>query len=120
MTRRLTVGTRSEMGLITDTTDHQPASLNWTPIKTDFWRKPSKWQICMPRLRMVAKALGSCCLLVILLKILNDQPRRSERAPPPTEEEQIEAAKREDWMWKDYPTYDTRSPMAFCRRGQHC
>lgn len=108
MTRRLTVGSRSEMGLETSLLSSpasSPASpLTWTSAKLDFWKKPSKWQICMPRLRLVAKFVVSFVFLVLILKLLNDKPpppKKPVRAP--TEEEAMEAAKRTNWLWKDYP-----------------
>jgi hypothetical protein len=84
-----------------------PPGLTFAAVKTDFWKKPSKWQICMPRLRLIAKLAVSFVFLVLVLKMLNDKP--PVRAPkqtntPPTEAEAMEAAKRMDWLWKDFPT----------------
>ena len=110
MTRRLTVGSRSEMGLETNLLS-EPAqpdpSFTWSPTKLDFWKKPSKWQICMPRLRLVAKFVLSFVCLILLLKVLNDKPPPKKPAKPPTEDEAREAEKRTNWLWKDYRMYAT-------------
>ena len=112
MTRRLTIGSRSEMGLETNLLS-EPASqpdpsFAWSsPTKLDFWKKPSKWQICMPRLRLVLKFVLSFVCLVLLLKVLNDKPPPKKPAKPPTEDEAREAEKRTNWLWKDFPMYDT-------------
>jgi hypothetical protein len=119
MTRRLTIGSRSEMGLETlilsdPASQPDPSPLNFTTVKTDFWKKPSKWQICMPRLRLVAKFAVSFVFLVLVLKILHDKPPTPPKHPPkpPTEAEAMEAAKRTDWLWKDYPTYDVLAVLS--------
>jgi hypothetical protein len=111
MTRRLTIGSRSEMGLETPIlsdppSQPDPSPLNFTTVKTDFWKKPSKWQICMPRLRLIAKFAVSFVFLVLVLKILNDKPPAPPKQPhkTPTEAEAMEAAKRTNWLWKDFPT----------------
>jgi hypothetical protein len=102
MTRRLTLGSRSEMGLLSEQTDPESPPPLWTPPKTDFWRRPSRWQICLPRLRLLGKIVLSIFFFLILLRIYYEtQPVEAE--PPPTEEEVMEAAKREDWLWKDFP-----------------
>ena len=115
MTRRLTIGSRSEMGLETPILSDPPSQpdrfpLNWTTaVKPDFWKKPSKWQICMPRLRLIAKFAVSFVFLVLVLKVLNDKPpalHTQTPQKPPTEAEAREAEKRTNWLWKDYPTYD--------------
>jgi hypothetical protein len=73
-----------------------PSPLTFAAVKTDFWKKPSKWQICMPRLRLIARFAVTFVFLVFVLKIPNDKP--------PTEAEAMEAAKRTDWLWKDFST----------------
>lgn len=107
MTRRLTIsGARSEMGLVTDMGEPETPPPVWTPAKSnDFWRKPSRWQICMPRLRLVAKVVLSLTMIVLVYKFLNPTyiPPPSEPILPPTEDEMKEAAAKEDWIWKDYP-----------------
>jgi hypothetical protein len=112
MTRRLTIGSRSEMGLETPVlsdppSQPDPSPLTFAAVKPDFWKKPSKWQICMPRLRLIAKFAVSFVFLVLVLKILNDKPPvppPKQAHKPPTEAEAMEAAKRTDWLWKDFPT----------------
>ncbi len=125
MTRRLTMsGCRGEMGLPADFHEPQSPPPSWTPAKHEtFWnRKPSKWQICMPRLRFVAKVILSSILLVVLFKILGQQPSSptslaGEQALPqppgevpeeelkePTEEEMLGRASREEWLWKNFET----------------
>ena len=124
MTRRLTIsGSRSEMGLLDEPQDPETPPPSWTPPGKDFWRKPSKWQICMPRLRFIAKVLVFLVFMIVLFKVLGQQPP----APPPpdeppavpqppedipkeefhepTEDEMMERAKREDWIWKDFDLY---------------
>lgn len=135
-TRRLTIsGSRSEMGLLSDTQDQEPETPPpvWTPAKNDFWKKPSRWQVCMPRLRLLAKILLSMLGFLVIFKVMNTKPPEpleapKEPLPPPpepilTEQEMtdmsIEAAKREDWVWKDFKTHDglTRGTTHFstCR-----
>lgn len=65
----------------------------------------------MPRLRLIAKFAVSFVFLVLVLKILHDKPPARPKRPsrPPTEAEAMEAAKRTDWLWKDYPTYGASS-----------
>jgi hypothetical protein len=102
MTRRLTVGSRSEMGLLSEHTDPETPPPLWTPPKTDFWKRPSRWQICLPRLRLLGKIALSIFFFLILLRIYyHTQPIIAE--PPPTEAEVMEAAQRENWLWKDFP-----------------
>lgn len=134
MTRRLTIsGSRSEMGLLAEPQEPETPPPSWTPPGKDFWRKPSKWQICMPRLRFIAKVLVSFVFLVVLFKVLGQQPPPpppppDEPPPPllpetpddieplreewrePTEAEMIEFARREEWIWKDFDLY-VQSPV---------
>lgn len=78
----------------------------------------------MPRLRFVAKVAVSLVLLFVLFKILGQQPPppppKVEKSPlpqppaeippavedgrEPTEAEMLEIAKKEEWIWKDFPT----------------
>jgi len=125
MTRRLTLsGSRSEMGLLNEGQDFQEPETPppvWSPAKNDFWKKPSRWQICMPRLRLLAKMLLGLLGFVVVFKVMNTKPLPSSelKSPgkplvvPSTEtalteqeltEQTIEAAKRQDWVWKDFPT----------------
>lgn len=128
MTRRLTIsGSRSEMGLLSEVADPDPdadpesSPSSWASSKHEFWRRPSKIQICMPRLKFIAKVLCGLLVFVFLFKILGQQPPPPP-APPaptlpptpiapespedefkePTEKEMIEWAKREEWIWKDF------------------
>jgi len=68
----------------------------------------------MPRLRLVAKFAVSFVFLVLVLKILHDKPPTPPKHPqrPPTEAEAMEAAKRTDWLWKDYPRYDVLAVLS--------
>jgi hypothetical protein len=74
----------------------------------------------MPRLKFIAKVLGSLFLLIILYKILAQPPPappEPDKPPPPlapnipegegepTEREMIEWAAREEWVWKDFEMY---------------
>lgn len=123
MTRRLTIsGSHSEMGLLSELPDPESPPPSWSPGKHEFWRKPSKIQICMPRLKFIAKVLVAILLLIIFFKLLGQQPPPPP-APPaptlpptpiapespedefkePTEQEMLERAKREEWIWKDFP-----------------
>ena len=140
-TRRLTIsGSRSEMGFLTDThdQDQEPGTPPpvWTPAKNDFWKKPSRWQICMPRLRLLAKVLLGIFGFLVVFRVMSTKPPESVEAmkdhlpPPPdpmlTEEELIdqtmEAMKREEWIWKDFRTHDglTRGMSHFntCRQDE--
>ncbi len=102
MTRRLTLGSRSEMGLLSEHTDPETPPPLWTPPKTDFWKRPSRWQICLPRLRLVGKITMSILFFLVLLRIYYDK-RPVAVDKQPTEAEVIEAAQRENWLWKDFP-----------------
>ena len=103
MTRRLTLGGRSEMGLLSEHMDPETTSFISTPSKTDFWKRPSRWQLCLPRLRFMGKVAMFILLAVLLFRIYHDnQPVAIE---PPTEAEIIEAAQREKWVWKDFPRF---------------
>ena len=88
------------------TTEKEPSLVSWSLVKTDFWKKPSKWQICMPRLRLIAKCLVAFIFMVVVLKILNDKPGPPPKPKdaPPTEDEAREAEKRTNWLWKDFKT----------------
>lgn len=119
MTRRLTI-TSAEMGNLVERPDLQfPVGGEATPIKKEpFWPKPSKWQICMPRLRFIAKIFAFLIFTGLCLKILSQGPPKTRDQAPikpsqppdypeqnfrePTEAEMIERSKREDWIWKDY------------------
>ena len=102
MTRRLTVGSRSEMGLLAEHVDPETPPPLWTPPKTDFWKRPSRWQICLPRLRLVAKVVMSIVFALLLLSIYYDKrPIAIDRFQ--SEDERVEAMKRESWLWKDFP-----------------
>jgi len=114
------------MGLLNEGQDFQEPETPppvWTPAKNDFWKKPSRWQICMPRLRLLAKVLLGLLGFVVVFKVMNTKPLPSsviepvepveEPLPPPPvpvlsehelTEQTIEAAKRQDWVWKDFPT----------------
>lgn len=98
MIRRLTVGSRSEMGLLTETLAEER-----TPIKADFWKRPSRWQICLPRLRILAKIALSVLFALLILRIYFDS--RPVAVDKPTEAELIEASQRENWLWKDFPRF---------------
>lgn len=121
MTRRLTI-TSAEMGDLVDRPDLHllpSAGGEVTPFKQDtFWRRPSKWQICMPRLRFFAKVVGFVIFTGLCLKILTQGPPKPPSSGPitpaqpherpeenfrdPTEAEMIERSKMEDWIWKDF------------------
>lgn len=125
MSRRLTI-TSAEMGNLPERPDLQlPVGGEATPVKKGpfFFAKPSKWQICMPRLRFIAKIIAFLLFTALCLKILSQgPPTPREQAPvsptqppdnpeqnfrEPTEAEMIERSKREDWIWKDYSLYVT-------------
>ena len=119
MTRRLTI-TSAEMGNLVERPNlNLPLGGEATPIKKDvFWPKPSKWQICMPRLRSVLNTIIGLAALALVVKVLSQGPPKSREHTPitpaqppdnpeqnfrePTEAEMIERSKREDWIWKDY------------------
>jgi hypothetical protein len=103
MTRRLTLGSRSEMGLLSEhSTDPETPPPIWSPPKTDFWKRPSRWQVCLPRLRLVAKFALSTLFALVLIRIYYDKrPITADKQP--TEAEVIEASQRENWLWKDFP-----------------
>lgn len=105
------------MGLLNDSTEPESPPPVWTPAKNDFWKKPSRWQICMPRLRLLAKIMLALFGFVVMVKVMTTKPPEAtdvstDTIPPPpasilTEQElteqSIEASKREDWAWKDFP-----------------
>lgn len=115
MSRRLTLsGNRSEMGLLQDPVEPETPPPSWTPAKPEFWKKPSKWQICMPRLRLLVKILASLIGFAILIKIMGQQPPSPSApisSPPkqPTEQQLMdklmEDSKKELWPWKSFETY---------------
>lgn len=138
-TRRLTLsGNRSEMGFLPDApAEPETPPPVWTPAKNDFWKKPSRWQICMPKLRLFAKVLLAMLGLLVVLKVMNTKPPISvdpvvdPAVPPPpdkilTEHElteiTMEAAKREEWAWKDFPLHQGlvrgTSQFASCREDE--
>jgi hypothetical protein len=102
MTRRLTVGGRSEMGFLSEHPDPETPPPSWSPQKTDFWKRPSRWQICLPRLRLVAKIAVSILFTVLVIGLYYDK-RPVTLDQSPTEAEMIQAAQRENWLWKDFP-----------------
>lgn len=71
----------------------------------------------MPRLRLAAKVVLALLGFVVMFKVMNTKPPESvdvstDPVPPPpasilTEQELIdqtmEASKRQDWAWKDFP-----------------
>lgn len=87
----------------------------------------------MPRLRLLAKILLGLVGFFVVFKVMNTKPpepleQPKEPLPPPpepilTEQEMtditMEAAKREEWVWKDFKTHDglTRGTTHFstCR-----
>lgn len=129
MTRRLTIsGSRSEMGVLEDSpVEPVTPPPSWSPAKYDIWKKPSRWQICMPRLRMVAKVILTFIALIVVIKVMNAAPpppppepvpetveapveEPTEPAPPPPTDDELmemtmENAKKEQWIWKDFTTY---------------
>ncbi|KIV83704.1 hypothetical protein PV11_05706 [Exophiala sideris] len=132
MTRRLTIsGSRSEMGLLQDPPEPETPPPSWTPAKHEFWKKPSKWQICMPRLRLIVKVLASILGFALLVKVMS-QPPPPPPPPPPEAPRQLsdmemmdklmEQSKKEDWLWKDFPTHAglTRgtSHLRSCETGE--
>lgn len=103
MTRRLTLGGRSEMGLASEHMDSETPCFITTPSKTDFWKRPSRWQICLPRLRLVGKVAMFVLFALLLFRVYHHNPPVA--IEPPTEAERIEAAQREKWVWKDFPRF---------------
>ena len=123
MTRRLTIsGSHSEMGLLAEPQllpDPESPPPSWSPAKYDIWRKPSKIQICMPRLKFMAKVVAGFILLIVMFKVLGTQPPPPPAAPPPpnapespedefkepSEKDMVEWAKQEQWVWKNFDRY---------------
>ncbi|KAK5252750.1 hypothetical protein LTS03_007684 [Exophiala xenobiotica] len=119
------------MGLLQDPPEPETPPPSWTPAKHEFWRKPSKWQICMPRLRLIVKVLASILAFALLIRIMS-QPPPPPPSPPPepprqlTEQEltdkMMEDSKKELWPWKSYETHDglTRgtSHLHLCESGE--
>lgn len=102
MTRRLTVGSRSEMGLLCEQNDPETPPPLWTPPKTDFWKRRSRWQICLPRLWLVTKVSLLLFSFLVLLRIYYDKhPVLVDQQA--YEAEIMEAAQRNNWLWKDFP-----------------
>jgi ABC-type Fe3+-siderophore transport system permease subunit len=111
MTRRHTISSGSEMDLLTSGDDPlEPLTPPpvWTPALPQnkyAWRKPSKWQICMPRLRAVTKVVAAFILSIFFFQFLFRNPL-DHALPPPTEGQLREAAAQENWAWRDFPQYD--------------
>lgn len=105
MTRRHTIGSRSELGLLEDTPEPQTPPPVWTPAlsQTKYtWQKPSKWQ--MPRPRSVTKVVAAFVLSIFLYQLLYHKPPDAP-SPPPTEEQLRQAGLQERWAWKEFPPY---------------
>ena len=106
MTRRLTVGSRSEMGLPHVLEPDTPVSSPWpnSPYKNEYWKVPSRWQTSRPRIRQIVKFISLVVLMSIVLKIYYDKdlpPTRLESDFPPSEHDP--SIPDGNWPWKDYP-----------------
>lgn len=108
------------MGLLNEPAEPETPPPVWSPAKIDIWKKPSRWQICIPRLRLVAKVMLGFVGVLVLYQVMstkspvttsNDNSPAANHPPPPpphlSEMElmdiAMEAAKREEWAWKDFP-----------------
>jgi len=102
MTRRHTIGSRSETGLLDDPQEPQTPPPGWTPPLSNnklTWRKPSKWQVCMPKLRVVTKVTAAFMLAIFLYQLLHHRRAPNISPPPPTEEQLRQIAVQKDWAW---------------------
>lgn len=99
---------RFEMGLLDEPFEPGTPPPSWSPARPDFWKKPSKWQICMPRLTILAKVLATFFGFVLLVKIIGQKPEAPspplEPPEPPSEDDMKAAADRVPWIWKDFTT----------------
>lgn len=112
------------MGLLNEPAEPETPPPVWSPAKIDIWKKPSRWQICMPRLRLVAKVMVGFVGVLVLYQVVttksspsmsvdgastsNNHPPPPPPPPPHLSEMELmdiamEAAKREEWAWKDFP-----------------
>ena len=102
MARRMTIGARPEVGLLSNPSVLEPLPTR-AYAKSDFWNRPSRWQICLPRLRTLAKSIMSIVLFVLVLRTLYQEKSAAGRHL--AEAENLEAVKRNNWLWKDFPLY---------------
>ena len=107
MTRRLTVGSRSEMGLPYVPEPDTPVTTPWPHShEKDYWRVPSRWQTSPPRFRQVLKIIGLVFLTSFILKIYYDKD-----LPVLAKEKHLEDKEKGkdpsqpdgNWPWKDFP-----------------
>ena len=95
-----------KMGLLDEPFEPRTPPPSWSPARLDFWKKPSKWQIHMPRLTILAKLLASFFGFVLLVKIIGQKPAAPstplEPPEPPSENDMKAAAERMSWIWKDF------------------
>jgi hypothetical protein len=97
------------MGLLDEPLEPGTPPPSWSPARPDFWKKPSKWQICMPRLTILAKALATFLGFILLVKIIGQKPELPSSTPPeppkpPSENDMKAAADKLPWIWKDFTT----------------
>lgn len=105
MTRRLTVGSRSEMGLPHIPEPDTPISQPWpSSYKSDVWRVPSRWQTSRPRFRQILKFLTLVVLMSVVLKIYYDKdlPKAGLEKEKDLERDPS-IPDQQNWPWKDFP-----------------
>jgi hypothetical protein len=97
------------MGLLEDpASEPETPPPSWSPAKPEFWRKPSKWQICMPRLRLIVKVFASFVGFIILIKLIGHPPPKQASPPPEaprkhqTDNEMKASYKQDNWLWKGF------------------
>lgn len=110
------------MGVLDERLEPGTPPPSWSPARPDFWKKPSKWQICMPRLTILAKVLATFLGFILLVKIIGQKPELPSSAPPIgpkpelpavtppeppkplSENDMKDAAEKVPWIWKDFAT----------------
>ena len=106
MTRRLTVGSRSEMGLPFQPEPDTPVTSQWSTPSKNEWKVPARWQTSPPRFRQVLKIIGLVVLTSLILKIYYDKeiPQNGAQSTPDLGQQPDPAhPDSAHWPWKDYP-----------------
>ena len=111
MTRRMTVGSRSELGLLNTAQEFETPSV-WSSPKLDVWRSPSRVHYSSPRIKLFGKVSLIALFTFLAYRIISEE-RQPPRSTITTDQQRIDAANRKDFVWKDFPEYALwSSPLA--------